>query len=238
MSDNNCSSLEKLLGHVFSNQALFKQSLTHRSFASTHNERLEFLGDSVLNCVVSDLLYQEHPDLDEGKLSRVRSHLVRQDCLVLIANQIGLNRFLILGAGESRNTEWVKDSIIADALEALLGAIFLDAGFDVVRHCIFRLWKPVLSATPLTSMGKDPKTKLQELLQFRKMPLPVYRVLVEGGSVASPEFQVQCVVESLNQTQLGRGASRRIAEQQGAQAVLDQLMHEEASSATRRSGDI
>ena len=229
MEHSKYSGLEAALGYQFKDQGLLRVALTHRSYCSQHNERLEFLGDSVLNCAASILLYTADPDMDEGKLSRVRSHLVKQDCLALIGRNLCLDQYLSLGAGELRSAKTIKDSIVADGLEALFGAILLDADFEAARDCVIRLLQPVMLSTPIESMGKDPKTRLQELLQGKRMKLPAYSVLVEGGTSASPEFSVQCTVEALEITQLGQGHSRRVAEQQAAQAVLIELLEREYS---------
>ena len=215
--------VQNALGYQFNDLSLLKMALTHRSYSSEHYERLEFLGDSVLNCAASILLYDQHPELDEGKLSRVRSHLVKQDCLAMIGRQLKLEQYLFLGAGEMRSAQPIKDSIVADALEALLGAILLDSDFQQACACVIRLLKPVLENTPVESMGKDPKTLLQEYMQGKKLQLPTYKVLVEGGTSTSPEFKVECTVQALNAKQTGLGHSRRLAEQQAAQAVLKQL---------------
>ncbi|MCQ8895934.1 ribonuclease III [Limnobacter humi] len=215
--------LQKALGHVFSNQALFMQALTHRSYAGVHYERLEFLGDSVLNCAVSMLLIERFPDLDEGRLSRIRSHLVKQDCLARIGRELNLDQCMQLGAGEIKSGRTIKDSIIADSVEALFGAILLDADFDRAKSAVFRLLTPVLDSTPEDNLGKDAKTRLQEQLQAQKLKLPIYTVLVEGGTTTSPNFEVQCTVECLGLSALGVGTSRRLAEQEAASFLLDQL---------------
>lgn len=227
MEKPDLTALQTALGHRFSDQVLLRQALTHRSHSSAHNERLEFLGDSVLNCAASILLFDEHPDMDEGKLSRVRSHLVKQDCLANIGRSLQLDHHLYLGAGELKSAKSIKDSIVADALEALFGAILLDAGFEHAKNCVIQLLKPVLAATPIESLGKDAKTRLQEHLQARRLQLPVYTVMVEGGTANSPEFKVQCTVADLQVDKLGAGHSRRIAEQQAAQAVLIELLERE-----------
>lgn len=235
MDSSKYSSLEAALGYSFKDQALLHLALTHRSYSSHHNERLEFLGDSVLNCAASILLFETHPDMDEGKMSRVRSHLVKQDCLAMVGRNLLLDQYLFLGAGELRSAKTIKDSIVADALEALFGAILLDSGFEAARDCVVRLLKPVMLETPIESMGKDPKTRLQELLQGKRMKLPMYRVLVEGGTSASPEFSVECSVEDLQITKVGQGHSRRVAEQHAAQAVLIELLEREYSDPNQAS---
>ena len=235
MDSSKYSSLEAALAYSFKDQALLRLALTHRSYSSHHNERLEFLGDSVLNCAASTLLFETHPDMDEGKMSRVRSHLVKQDCLAMVGRNLLLDQYLFLGAGELRSAKTIKDSIVADALEALFGAILLDSGFEAARDCVVRLLKPVMLETPIESMGKDPKTRLQELLQGKRMKLPMYRVLLEGGTSASPEFSVECAVEDLEITKVGQGHSRRVAEQHAAQAVLIELLEREYSDPNQAS---
>lgn len=235
MEGSRFSGLETALGYQFKDQGLLKVALTHRSYCSQHNERLEFLGDSVLNCAASILLFETHPDMDEGKMSRVRSHLVKQDCLALIGRNLCLEKYLLLGAGELRSAKTIKDSIVADGLEALFGAILLDEGFEAARDCVIRLLKPVMLETPVESMGKDPKTQLQEFLQGKRMKLPVYTVLIEGGTSASPEFRVECAVNDLGIITVGQGHSRRIAEQHAAQAVLIELLGRECADSGQAS---
>lgn len=221
--------LQEALGHRFARTDLFLQALTHRSFGAVHYERLEFLGDSILNCAVSDLLYRRHVDLDEGQLSRVRSHLVRQDTLASLGRRLNLPECMRVGAGERRQGFELKDSIVADCLEALIGAVALDSSFDAASACVLALMTPVLDATPLNTLGKDAKTRLQELLQGRRLELPVYRVLVEGGTQSSPHFRVECDVQALGLKSEGLGTSRKTAEQSAAQAVLNELEGKQAS---------
>lgn len=235
---SNFKSLEQTLGYDFQDLKLLEQALTHRSFCAVHNERLEFLGDSVLNCAASILLFEGHPELDEGKLSRVRSHLVKQDCLALIGRQIRLDTFLRLGAGELRSSAVIKDSIVADAMEAIIGAILLDSSFDVASQCVMRLLKPVLESTPIESMGKDPKTRLQENLQSKRMRLPQYAVIKEGGTSVSPEFVVECQVSDLNIKSKGAGHSRRVAEQKAAEVLLAELLELEYADPNMRKGKL
>lgn len=215
--------LEAQLGHSFKQLKLLEQALTHRSHSSAHYERLEFLGDSVLNCAASILLYQKHPDLDEGRLSRIRSHLVRQECLASIARALDLPALMFVGTGELRSGHALKDSIVADALEAIFGVILLESGFDEACAVVIRLLTPVLLKTPLENFGKDAKTRLQELLQGRKLKLPQYQVLKEGGTAQSPEFIVDCVILEHGIRTQGRGASRRLAEQLAAELALKDL---------------
>jgi ribonuclease-3 len=229
MDDSKFCELEAALGYQFVDKSLLRIALTHRSYSSQHNERLEFLGDSVLNCATSILLYQTHPEMDEGKMSRVRSHLVKQDCLAMIGHNLLLEQYLSLGPGELRSAHAIKDSIVADALEAIFGAILLDSCFDVACGCVINLLNPVMLVTPIESMGKDPKTRLQELMQGRRMKLPIYKVLVEGGTSASPEFSVECSIDDFVIAKIGQGPSRRVAEQHAAQAVLMEMFDRERS---------
>lgn len=228
------SPLEEALGYEFKDPSLMQRALTHRSYSSSHNERLEFLGDSVLNCAVSILLFDQHPNLDEGKLSRIRSHLVKQDCLADIGRQLHLEKYLSLGSGELKSGPVVRDSIIADAVEALFGAILLDSNFDTAKGCVIDLIHPVLISKPVEFLGKDPKTRLQEHLQARKLHLPRYEVLVEGGTTASPEFTVQCSVEELKLVKQGVGQSRRLAEQKAAEAVLMSILEDNFADPNNR----
>lgn len=218
--------LQQALGHVFSNMGLLTQALTHRSHSTAHYERLEFLGDSVLNCAASMLLIERFPDIDEGRLSRIRSHLVKQDCLAKIGRELRLDALMYLGAGELKSGREIKESILADSVEALFGAVLLDAGFDQAKAAVFRLLAPVLDSTPEDSLGKDAKTRLQEQLQAQKLKLPLYTVLVEGGTSTSPAFEVECVVEELNLTARGMGNSRRLAEQEAAGHLLAKIVQQ------------
>lgn len=228
------SPLEEVIGYKFNDPSVMKRALTHRSYSANHNERLEFLGDSVLNCAVSILLFDQHPNLDEGKLSRIRSHLVKQDCLAVIGRQLELEKYLSLGSGEIKSGPVIRDSIIADAVEALFGAILLDSNFDTAKACVIKLIQPVLSSKPVEFLGKDPKTRLQEHLQARKLRLPQYEVLVEGGTSASPEFTVRCSVEELKLAKEGVGQSRRLAEQKAAESVLMDILEDEYANPNNR----
>jgi ribonuclease-3 len=213
-------SLEAALGHAFGRPELLRQALTHRSFGSPHNERLEFLGDSVLNCAVAACLYQRFADMKEGELSRARASLVRQETLAEIARSLALGALLNLGEGELKSGGAQRPSILADALEAIFGAIFVDGGFAAAQAAIARLYEPALLRLDPNDAGKDPKTALQEILQGRRLPLPRYGLLATHGEAHAQEFEVECVVAELGIRSTGSGASRRIAEQQAAQRAL------------------
>ena len=212
--------LEKRLGYRFNDQALLKLALTHRSFSAAHNERLEFLGDSVLNCAVGHLLYRQLKQFDEGDLSRVRSNLVRQQALHDIAQTLSLHQYLHLGDGELKSGGLRRPSILADALEALFGAIFLDSGFHEASRVIDSLYAPILKQVDTKTLGKDAKTLLQEFLQGLGLPLPAYSVVATHGAAHSQLFEVECAVAKLSITVLGSGASRRAAEQVAATQAL------------------
>ena len=215
--------LEAALGHGFGRPELLRQALTHRSFGSSHNERLEFLGDSLLNCVVAAALYQRFAALKEGELSRLRASLVRQETLAEIARGLGLGELLQLGEGELKSGGAQRPSILADALEALFGAIYVDAGFDAVRRVIERLYEPAMTRIDPNDSGKDPKTALQEILQGRHLPLPRYTLLATSGEAHAQQFEIECVVADLGIRSTGTGASRRIAEQQAAQRAIAEI---------------
>lgn len=212
--------LAKALGHEFLRPELLRQGLTHRSHSSPHNERLEFLGDSVLNCVIAALLFQRFPELREGELSRQRANLVRQDTLAEIAGILNLGECLRLGEGEMKSGGFRRPSILADGLEAVFGAVFLDAGFPAAYEVIERLFQPLLARVDPTASAKDPKTELQELLQARRLPLPLYTLLATRGEAHAQEFEVECSVEALGIRAAGVGSSRRHAEQAAARAAV------------------
>ena len=215
--------LEAALGHGFGRPELLRQALTHRSFGSPHNERLEFLGDSVLNCAVAGYLYQHFADLKEGELSRLRASLVRQETLVEIAQGLGIGDLLRLGEGELKSGGARRPSILADALEAILGAIYVDAGFDAARLVIERLYEPAMIRIDPNDAGKDPKTALQEILQGRHLPLPRYGLVATHGEAHVQQFEVECVIAELGIRSTGTGGSRRIAEQQAAQRAMAEI---------------
>ena len=212
--------LQKRLQHEFANPRLLTQALTHRSFSSDHNERIEFLGDSVLNLAVAGLLYEELSDLPEGDLSRVRANLVKQDTLHQAAVVLGLPNLLRLGEGEAKSGGAKRPSILADALEAVIGAVYLDAGFAKADQLVRRLYKNVEINPHMQAIGKDPKTELQEWLQGRKMNLPIYRVVGTLGAAHQQTFDVECEIAEFGRAERGIGASRRAGEQAAAAAML------------------
>jgi ribonuclease III len=210
-------------GYAFKSQALCRAALTHRSAGGDHNERLEFLGDSVLNCAVARLLYDAHPDADEGSLSRLRATLVSGETLALVAADLGVGEHLRLGAGELRTGGYRRASILADGLEAMLGAIFLDSGFDTAASAVKRILGARLEDLPAAESLKDPKTQLQELLQGRGAALPVYALLSAVGEPHQQWFTASCEIPALKLKAVGEGGSRRRAEQAAARELLDEL---------------
>ena len=215
--------LQQRLQHEFSNPGLLAQAVTHRSFSADHNERLEFLGDSVLSLAVSDLLYQRLSALPEGDLSRVRANLVKQQTLHQLSVELGLPDVIRLGEGEVRSGGQKRPSILADALEAVIGAVYLDAGFTVAQALVHRLFNAVEINPTMDAIGKDPKTELQEWLQGRKMKLPLYRVVGTLGAAHKQTFDVECEIIELNLAERGIGGSRRAGEQAAAAAMLQTL---------------
>ncbi len=215
--------LQRRLQHTFSNPALLRQALTHRSFSSDHNERLEFLGDSVLSLAVSDLLYQRLSELPEGDLSRVRANLVRQETLHQLCVDLRLPEMIRLGEGEMRSGGQKRPSILADALEAVIGAVYLDGGFTVAQGLVQRLFNALEINPGMDAISKDPKTELQEWLQGRKMTVPLYRVVGTQGAAHKQIFDVECEVIELNLNERGIGGSRRAGEQAAAAAMLQTL---------------
>jgi ribonuclease III len=216
----NLLALQKRLQHEFADSRLLVQALTHRSFSSDHNERIEFLGDSVLNLAVAGLLFEQLSELPEGDLSRVRANLVKQDTLYQIALTLGLPDLLRLGEGEAKSGGKKRPSILADALEAIIGAVFLDAGFDTAAALVRRLFQDVQINAQMQAIGKDPKTELQEWLQGRKMNLPIYRVVGTQGAAHKQTFDVECEIAEYRRAERGIGGSRRAGEQAAASAML------------------
>lgn len=213
--------LQTRLGHIFRDVVLLQQALTHRSHSVSHNERLEFLGDSILNCVVASLLFDRYTKIDEGDLSRLRANLVKQQSLYEIAQRLELSQFLRLGEGELKSGGFRRPSILADTLEALFGAIYLDAGFDAARDVIRALYIPILDTVDPKTLGKDAKTLLQEYLQGKKIPLPQYNVVATHGAAHNQEFEIECLVPKLDIQVFGTGGSRRAGEQAAAKLALE-----------------
>ncbi|UUY06628.1 ribonuclease III [Pseudomonas sp. J452] len=212
--------LERQLGHTFQDQDLMLLALTHRSFAGRNNERLEFLGDAILNFVAGEALFERFPQAREGQLSRLRARLVKGETLAVLARGFDLGEYLRLGSGELKSGGFRRESILADALEALIGAIYLDAGMDVARQRVLGWLSNELDSLTLVDTNKDPKTRLQEFLQSRATDLPRYDVVDIQGEPHCRTFFVQCEVALLNDKTQGQGASRRIAEQVAAAAAL------------------
>ena len=215
--------LQRKLGHSFAQASLLQQALTHRSHSVGHNERIEFLGDSVLNCCIAHELYQRFGELKEGELSRLRANLVRQETLAELAQHLELGTYLRLGEGELKSGGFRRPSILADGLEALIGAVFLDGGFAAAQGVIRGLYAALFERLDPQTLGKDPKTLLQELLQARKIPLPQYSVVATQGAAHNQLFRVECQIPQLAIRTTGCGASRRIAEQEAAQLALSQM---------------
>jgi ribonuclease III len=216
-------SLSQRLGYTFRQRELLTCALTHRSFGTDHNERLEFLGDSVLNMAVSDLLFEQYDESPEGDLTRIRAHLVRQDMLHRIALSLDLPSVLRLSEGEARGGGAQRPSILADALEAIIGAVFRDSGFEAAEALVRRLFEPLISETATQSWGKDAKTQLQEWLQARRQSVPDYRIEATRGRAHDQTFVVVCTIAGAGVQARGEGRSRRAAEQEAARLVLEQL---------------
>ncbi|MFZ4536830.1 ribonuclease III [Propionivibrio sp.] len=215
--------LEQAIGHQFSDSNLLLTALTHRSHSSPHNERLEFLGDSILNGVIARQLFDRFPDVPEGDLTRLRANLVRQDSLRKLAERLALGNFLRLGEGELRSGGSQRPSILADALEALFGAIWLDAGFDAASAVIVRLYGDMLTAIVPGQPIKDAKTRLQELLQGRRLPLPKYSLTGTEGEAHAQQFKIACEIDALHIRTEGNGGSHRAAEQMAAELALERM---------------
>lgn len=222
-ADGGHPALQVRLQHTFVDARLLQLALTHRSFSSDHNERLEFLGDSVLNLAVAHLLYVKLAGLPEGDLSRVRANLVKQETLHQLAIKLGFAPLLRLGEGESRSGGSTRPSILADGLEALIGAVYLDAGYPAAQALVHRLFESIEINPRMDAVGKDAKTELQEWLQGHKMKLPAYRVAGTVGAAHKQTFDVECAVEELGLTERGIGGSRRAGEQAAAAAMLIKL---------------
>ncbi len=210
------------LGHTFRRPDLLRQALTHRSFAAEHNERLEFIGDGVLNCAIAHLLFERFPQLPEGDLSRMRAALVNRDTLHRHAVTLGLGPAIQLGEGEVKSGGAARPSILADALEAVFGAIFLDGGYSAAHAVIERVYALDLAAAATDAIAKDPKTRLQEWLQGRRLPVPEYAIVAVRGEAHLQTFEVVCRIGALDIAATGSGASRRAAEQAAAAQAYEQ----------------
>jgi ribonuclease-3 len=215
--------LQERLGYRYTRAELLRRALTHRSWGAEHNERLEFLGDAVLSLAVSRLLYERHADSDEGDLTRVRAHLVREDSLHRVALALGLPEVMRLSEGEARGGGAQRPSILADAVEALIGAVFLEGGYEAAHAVVQRLFGEIISGTEAESWGKDAKTELQEWLQARRVPVPAYRITATRGQAHAQTFEVECAVPTLGLAERGEGRSRRVAEQEAARRLLASL---------------
>lgn len=215
--------LEQKLDYVFDEPRLLTEALTHRSAGGRHNERLEFLGDSILNFVVAAALFERFPEATEGELSRLRASLVKGEHLADIANRLGLSEHVILGSGELKSGGFRRTSILADALEAILGAVFLDGGFAPARKLILSIYSAAIEGLPDAAALKDPKTRLQEKMQALKRPLPTYEVVEISGDAHEQRFRVTCRVAGLDSPAIGSGRSRRRAEQAAAELALRRL---------------
>jgi ribonuclease-3 len=215
--------LEQRIGHQFASNALRDEALTHRSYGTPHNERLEFLGDGVLGCVIAQELCARYPGLPEGKLTRLRASLVRQESLHAIAQSLGLSQYLKLGDGERKAVDEVRASILADSLEAVFGAVFLDGGYEAARSTILAAFGDALARLDPDSTGRDPKTRLQELAQGRHLRRPEYRVRSVSGAAHRQMFEVDCELDELGLSATGSGSSRQRAEQEAAKTLLDKI---------------
>lgn len=215
--------LEAALGHCFGRPELLRQALTHRSFGSPHNERLEFLGDSVLSCVIADNLFRRFPLVREGQLHLLRVSLVRQAALAEIAVRLQLGDYLLMDKNATMSGSARSPAVLSDALEAIFGAIFVDAGFEQAHRVISALYAKDIELANADSLNQDPKTELQQILHQRRLVPPVYRLVAARGEDHNKEFDVECEITSLSIRTLGRGRSRRIAEQQAAQSALAEI---------------
>lgn len=211
------------IGHHFAQPDLLRRALTHRSHSATHNERLEFLGDSILSCVIAKHLYITYPDVPEGDLSRLRSNLVNQQALATLAQQLNVGALLLLGEGERKSAGSRRPSMLADTMEALFGAVFLDGGFAAAEQAVLKLYIPFIAQTQVQILDKDFKTLLQEYLQSRKLALPKYTVTATHGEAHAQLFRVECEIAQLKLSASGEGSSRRSAEQAAAEAVYQKI---------------
>ncbi|MDO5531096.1 ribonuclease III [Sutterella sp.] len=216
------SALEERIGYEFKDKKLLRRAITHRSFGAEHNERLEFLGDSVLNCVIGYTLFQRDQHFNEGDLSRVRANLVCEGTLYEIARRIDVSSFLLMGDGEVKTGGHQRPSILADAMEAIFGAVFRESGFETAERVILKLYEPIFSTgLPAEKLSKDPKTRLQELLQGEHLPRPEYSIVSTSGAAHERSFECECRIEALGIVTTGRAKNRRAAEQCAAEAAIE-----------------
>lgn len=223
MASGNISDLQKKLGYHFRDERLITTALTHRSYDKNHNERLEYLGDSILGFIIAEALYHHFPDQPEGVLTRFRASLVKRETLAKVARSLELGDYILLGTGEKRSGGWRRDSILSNTLEAIIGAIYLDSDILPCRSFVLNLFQDHINNMSPEQQNKDPKTELQEYLQARKMDLPDYKVVAEEGEAHNRRFTVECRVDALNNTMTAQGKSKRSAEQIVARKVLEVL---------------
>lgn len=214
---------DPITGHRFSDPSLLEQALTHRSAAGQHNERQEFLGDSLLNCIVAEALYRQWPRADEGALTRARAELVRESALAGVARRLQLGPWLTMGPGEMKSGGHRRDSVLADAVEAIIAAVYLDAGFAACREVVLRWLEPDIAALPVGKVKKDAKTRLQEWLQGCSRPLPEYALVETRGAEHAKVFSIRCALADADVAAIGEAGSRRQAEQEAAATLLAQL---------------
>jgi len=219
--------ISRNFGYQFNNTSLLEQALTHRSSGKNNNERLEYLGDAILGFVIAELLYKKFPTASEGVLTRLRATLVRKETLAKLSKEMELGQFILLGSGEKKSGGWRRDSILANTLEALIGAMYLDSGHDTCRKYISELYQEQLADLSQDELAKDPKTELQEYLQAQKKTLPVYQVITENGEAHARTFTVECQIDGLDSVFVADGKSKRSAEQSAAKKALDLLLPED-----------
>lgn len=215
--------LSKKLGYEFNDITALQRALTHRSMGATNNERLEFLGDSLVNFIIADVLFHQFTKLPEGDMSRVRAHLVKGDTLAVIGKEYELSDYLVLGPGELKSGGFRRNSIIADSVEAIIAAVYEDGGLEACRALVNRFYEKRLQELDPKKIGKDPKTRLQEYLQSQQQPLPEYSIISVNGAAHAQEFTVSCYVEKLNTKFEATASSRRKAEQKAAETALEAL---------------
>ncbi len=217
------SNLEKAIDYKFQDEALLETALTHRSFGHGNNERLEYLGDAALGFIIADAIFQKFPQATEGELTRLRSSLVKGETLAILGRELSLGEYIKLGPGEMKSGGWRRDSILANTLEAIIGAVYLDADVEVCRKCVISLYQQLLSNVSPDNLSKDPKTSLQELLQSRRLELPAYHVLSETGNAHERIFNVECTIIDPKISVQAEGRSKRLAEQSAAEKALPAL---------------